>query len=147
MVASEYSDVFVSYRRKDVEFVKKLVKDLQDEGKEVWVDWEDIPPGVEGFADEIKRGLEGADTFLAVLSPDYLESDYCVDMELRYAAEMNKRIIPIVIRTFEDYAAPSYIGHINWIYFVPHAGQSNTYEDSFQKILDVLHTDLIHVRP
>lgn len=146
MVASEFSDVFVSYRRKDVEFVKKLVQDLQNEGKEIWVDWEDIPPGVEGFADEIKRGLEGADAFIAVLSPDYLDSEYCVDMELRYAAEMNKRIIPIVIKTFEDYAVPSFIGHINWIYFIPHAGQSNTYDESFQKILDVLHTDLIHVR-
>lgn len=146
MVASEFSDVFVSYRRKDVEFVKKLVQDLQNEGKEIWVDWEDIPPGVEGFADEIKRGLEGTDAFIAVLSPDYLDSEYCVDMELRYAAEMNKRIIPIVIKTFEDYAVPNFIGHINWIYFIPHAGQSNTYDESFQKILDVLHTDLVHVR-
>ena len=67
MPASEFSDVFVSYRRLDVDFVKRLVEDLQKDGKEVWVDWEDIPPGVEGFADEIKRGLEGADTFIAVL--------------------------------------------------------------------------------
>lgn len=146
MPASEFSDVFVSYRRKDVEFVKKLVASLQAEGKEVWVDWEDIPPGVEGFADEIKRGLEGADTFIAVLSPDYLESTYCVDLELGYAVEMNKKIIPIVLKNFDGYDIPKGIGHINWIYFTPHAGQENTYEESFPKILDVLHNDLDHVK-
>jgi hypothetical protein len=146
MPASEFSDVFVSYRRLDVDFVKRLVEDLQKDGKEVWVDWEDIPPGVEGFVDEIKRGLEGADTFIAVLTPDYLESTYCVDMELGYAVQMNKRIIPIVLKKFEGYEIPKGVGHINWIYFTPHAGQDNTYEESFPKILDVMHTDLDHVR-
>jgi WD40 repeat protein len=146
MPASEFSDVFVSYRRKDVEFVKRLVEDLNKDGKEVWVDWEDIPPGAEGFADEIKRGLEGADTFIAVLSPDYLESTYCVDLELGYAVQMNKKIIPIVYKKFDDYEIPQGVGHINWIYFTPHAGQENTYAESFPKILDVMKTDLEHVR-
>lgn len=146
MPASEFSDVFVSYRRLDVEFVKRLVEDLQKDDKEVWVDWEDIPPGIEGFADEIKRGLEGADTFIAVLSPDYLDSTYCVDMELAYAAKLKKKIIPIVLKKFDDHKIPESIGHINWIYFTPHAGQDNTYEESFPKILDVMHTDLDHVR-
>ncbi len=146
MPVSEFSDVFVSYRRLDVEFVKRLVEDLQKEGKEVWVDWEDIPPGVVGFADEIKRGLEGADTFIAVLSPDYLESSYCVDLELAYAVELNKKIIPVVLHKFDDHEIPSSIGHINWIYFTPHAGQQNTYEEAFPKILEVMHTDLEHVK-
>ena len=38
MEASEFSDVFISYRRKDVEFAKRLVDSLQKDGKEVWVD-------------------------------------------------------------------------------------------------------------
>jgi len=146
MPASEFSDVFISYRRKNVDFVKQLVDDLNRDGKEVWVDWEDIPPGVEGFADEIKRGIEGADIFLAVLSPDYMESTYCVDMELGYATELNKKIIPVVFQKFDDYEVPSSVSHINWIYFTPHAGQTNTYEEAYPKILEVMHTDLEHVR-
>lgn len=146
MPVSEFSDVFVSYRRKDVDFVKELVEKLQQEGKEVWIDWEDIPPGSVGFTDDIRRGLEGADAFLAVLSPDYLESPYCVDMELNYAASLNKKLIPIVYRKFDDQPAPVCISHINWIYFTPHAGQSNTFDQSFPKILDALDTDLEHVR-
>ena len=146
MPASEFSDVFVSYRRTDVEFVKRLVESLHQEGKEVWVDWEDIPPGVEGFADEIKRGLEGADAFIAVLSVDYLLSDYCVKMELAYAVKLNKRIIPIVLSKFEGMNIPHGIEHINWLYFTPHAGQRNTYEESFPKVMEVMHADLEHVR-
>jgi WD40 repeat protein len=146
MQASDFSDVFVSYRRKDVEFTKQLVAALQKEGKECWIDWEDIPPGSEGFTDDIKRGLEGADAFIAILSPDYLDSTYCVDMELGTAIKLNKKIIPIVLKKFDDKPIPHGIGHINWIYFTPHAGHDNTFAESFPKVLDALNLDLAHAR-
>lgn len=144
--SSELSDVFISYRRKDVEFAKQLVAALKATGKECWVDWEDIPPGSEGFTDDIKRGLESTDAFLAILSPGYLESTYCVDMELAYAIQLKKKLIPIVIEKFEGQSVPSGVGHINWIYFTPHAGQANTFEDSFPKIVQALDQDLDHAR-
>ena len=96
MVTSEFSDVFLSYRRTDVEFAKQMADAFRAAGKEVWVDWEDIPPGSEGFTDDIKRGLEGTTAFVCVLSPDYLDSPYCVDMELNYAAQLKKKIVPVV---------------------------------------------------
>jgi LuxR family maltose regulon positive regulatory protein len=144
--ASDFSDVFISYRRKDVEFVKELVAGIQATGKEVWVDWEDIPPGSVGFTDDIQRGLEGSDAFIAVLSPDYLESEYCVELELQTAINLNKRIIPVVYRKFDGYDIPLGIGHINWIYFTPHAGQENTYEESLPKVLHALEADFEHMR-
>jgi hypothetical protein len=36
--------VFVSYSRSDREFVRMLVDALIVRGKDVWVDWDDIPP-------------------------------------------------------------------------------------------------------
>lgn len=146
MGVSDLSDVFVSYRRLDVDFTKQLVEKLQGLDKEVWIDWEDIPPGSVGFTDDIKRGIEGADTFIAVLSPDYLESPYCMDMELNYAVQLNKKLIPIVYRKFEGYEIPADISHINWIYFTPHAGQENGFEEAFQKTIDAMETDLEHQR-
>ena len=146
MSASDFSDVFVSYRRVDVEFVKDLVEQLQASGKEVWIDWEDIPPGSVGFSDDIKRGLEGADAFIAVLSPDYLESTYCVDLELKYAIDLKKKIIPIVLHKFDGKPIPDGIGHINWIYFTPHAGQENTFDESYPRIIEALDSDLEHTR-
>lgn len=146
VVASDVSDVFISYRRKNVDFTKQLVAELQAAGKEVWIDWEDIPPGSVGFADDIKRGLEGADAFICVLSPDYLESTYCVDMELGYALQLKKKIIPIVLEKFEGKPIPEGIGHINWIYFTPHAGQQNNFENALPLVLQALDQDLDHAR-
>lgn len=95
----EHSDVFLSYRRKDVDFAKKVDQALKATGREVWVDWEDIPPGVEGFSDEIQRGIEGANAMVAILSPNYIESEYCL-MELREALKLKKRVIPIGLEKF-----------------------------------------------
>ena len=146
MAVSEYSDVFVSYRRKDVEFVKQLVEALRQAGKEVWIDWEDIPPGSVEFTQDIKNGLRGANAFIAVLSPNYLESTYCVDMELGAAVELNKKLIPIVYQPFDTTQTPKGVSHINWIYFTPHAGQENTFEEAFPKVLNALETDLQHAQ-
>ena len=140
------TDAFVSYRRLDVDFVKQFVDALKSGGKEVWVDWEDLPPGAEQFTEEIKRGIEGADAFIAILSPGYLESTYCVDLELGYAAELSKKIIPVVYQKFEDYPIPPSIGHINWIYFTPHAGHDNTFEDSLPRVVEALDIDFDYVR-
>lgn len=141
----EQSDVFLSYRRTDVDFVKKVDQALKASGREVWVDWEDIPPGVAGFTDEIQRGLENTNALIAVLSPAYLESEYCL-MELREALRLNKRIVPIVYKKFDPLPPPEGIGHINWVYFTPHAGQTNTFEESFPKVIEALEMDHEYVR-
>lgn len=146
MIANQFSDVFVSYRRKDVEIAKRIVERLQQEGKEVWVDWDDIPPGSEVFTDDINRGLQGADTFICILSPDYLESTYCVELELERAVSLHKRIIPIVYRKFEGMPIPPGIGSINWIYFTPHAGQTNTFDEAIPRVMEALNADLDHIR-
>lgn len=141
-----HNDMFVSYRRVDVDFVKEFVDAIKAKNKEVWVDWEDLPPGGEEFTNDIKRGIEGSDTFICILSPDYLESTYCVDLELGYAVQLHKKIIPIVYRKFDDYPIPEAISHINWIYFTPHAGQANTFDESFPRVIEAIEVDFQYVR-
>lgn len=142
----QQSSIFISYRRTDVEFVKRLDQGFKAQERDVWVDWEDIPPASTDFKDDIIRGIEEADVFVAVLSPDYLESTYCVDLELGYALELNKRVIPVVYRKFDDKPAPNGIGHINWVFFTPHAGQSNTFEEAFPRLMAAIDVDLAHTR-
>lgn len=141
-----HSDAFISYRRLNVEFVKDFVDALKANDKEVWIDWEDIPPGSESFTEDIQRGIEGSDAFIAILSPEYLESTYTVDLELGYAIELKKKIIPVVYKKFEDHPIPDGIGHINWIYFTPHAGQENTLEDGMVRVFEALDVDFSYVR-
>ena len=37
-------EVFISYSRKDKEFVRRLDEELKRRDREAWVDWEGIPP-------------------------------------------------------------------------------------------------------
>ncbi|MCU0499050.1 MAG: TIR domain-containing protein [Anaerolineae bacterium] len=138
-----FSDVFVSYRRKDVEFAKKLHQALRERQREVWIDWEDIPPGSENFSDDIRQGIENSHAFIAILSPNYLDSPYCLE-ELHHAAKNNKKLIPIVYEKFEGREFPPEIAPINWIYFVEHAGHHNPFEEAFQKVIAALDSDYDH---
>ena len=139
------NEIFVSYRRADVEFTKRICEGLEQAEFTVWIDWDDIPPGLEGFTDEIRRGIEGANAFICILSPSYLESEYCL-MELREAVRLRKRVIPIVLKKFEPMPTPEGIESINWVYFTPHAGQQNTFEDSFPKVIQAILADYEYAR-
>jgi hypothetical protein len=139
------SDVFISYRRKDTEFVRQLSDALKQKQLEVWVDWEDIAPGSKDFTDDIRKGIEGANSFIAVLSPDYLTSEYCIN-ELNYAVQNHKYLLPIVYRAFEDTSAPPSISHINWIYFCEHAGNLHPFDESLTKLFGALTTDQDFIR-
>ena len=53
------ADVFVSYSRKDGEFVHELYDVLTAAGRDVWVDWEDIPPASEWEQDDLRLDRRG----------------------------------------------------------------------------------------
>ncbi len=59
-------EVFISYSRKDTDFVRRLDEALKSRGREAWVDWEDIRP-TEEWMQAIYAAIDGADTFIFVL--------------------------------------------------------------------------------
>lgn len=87
--------VFISYSRRNKEFVLKLHEGLVANGFETWVDWEDIPLGTDWWR-EIEEAIQQSDIFLAVLSRDSVASKYCAD-EIQVAIENNKRLIPVLL--------------------------------------------------
>ncbi len=133
------SDVFMSYRRIDKDFVKRLDEALKANGKDVWIDWEDIPPGSVDFNQDLLRGIESSDALLAVLSPDYLVSEYCLG-ELRYAYENNKKLIPVVIREIDDTQLPDSIRHINQIFF----NGEDSFDTALEKVIVALDNDWLY---
>ena len=72
------SGIFVSYSRKNTDFYKQLTDELQKCDREFWVDWEGIEPTVD-WRKSIERGIEEADTFLAIVSPDWIVSPICLE--------------------------------------------------------------------
>ena len=85
------SDVFISYSRHNSDFARRLIDKLILRGKDAWVDWEGIPLTSPNWWMEIKAGVEAADSFVFIMSPDSMASVVC-NMELDYALELHKRI-------------------------------------------------------
>ena len=106
-------DVFVSYSRRDSEFVERLANELRERGKDVWVDVEGIRDA-EVFPVALRRAIEGSDAFVFIISPDSVRSPFC-EQEVAHASELNKRIVPLVLRTVPDEAIPEEIRFRNWI--------------------------------
>ena len=85
--------VFISYSRKDSAFIDQLVADLQSAGLTVWYDLSGLDGGTQ-WETEIQVAIEQSQFFLAVLSPNALESKWVV-REFLYAEKRGIKIIPV----------------------------------------------------
>jgi WD40 repeat protein len=129
------ADVFVSYSRTDREFVRRLVDALTRNGKDVWIDWEDIPAASE-WRSEIAAGIDGADAFVYVISPDAVTSPECAK-ELDHAIAQGKRIVPLLYREPPRNELRPEIRDRQWIRF-----DDGEFGAAFETLLRALDTDL-----
>src|SRR5512140_2468455 len=96
------SDVFLSYSRKDTQFVREIFDVLNARKREAWIDLHAIDYSAKWW-DEICAGIEGADNFVLFVSPNSLESLFC-HREIQYALKHHKRIIPCVYKPVDQEA-------------------------------------------
>lgn len=97
-------DVFVSYSHRDKELRGELETHLAALRRQglvrVWYDGK-ISPGID-WGEEIRHQLDTARIVLLLVSPDFIASDYCWDIEIRAALEKRKageaRVIPVILR-------------------------------------------------
>ena len=127
--------IFVSYSRKNIDFCKRLTDELQKRDLDFWVDWEGIPPTVD-WLKEIEKGIEEADTFLAIVTPDWVSSKICLD-ELDMAVKNGKRLIPVVPIEINGNDAPLELSHINYIFF----RETDHFNAQLDKLFTALDTD------
>jgi WD40 repeat protein len=132
--------VFISYSRRDKAFVQQLHDALKGRGYDVWVDWEDIPPSAEWF-DEIRTGVERADGFVYVISPDSARSVTC-GKELENALKQNKRVVPVLHRDPDGAEVPAKAAALNWVFL----RDSDDFDAGIRTLTEALETDLEHVR-
>src|SRR5262249_44118614 len=138
--APRSQEVFISYSRKDKEFVRRLDEELKRRDREAWVDWEGIPPG-DTWEKTIYSAIESTHTFIFVLTPDSIASEVC-GREIAHAAANNKRLVPIVHRDVEADKVPRSLGELNWIFY----RDSDDFEEATAKLISALDTDLKWVR-
>lgn len=135
--------VFISYSRKDSDFVRQLHGALQTQGRDVWVDWEDIPLTANWWQ-EICGAIDSSDSFAFVISPDSVNSQVCRD-EINYAVENHKRFIPIFYRDIAGVdrgTVHSAIHSHNWIPFT----SDQDFSGAVKRLLEALDADLDHAR-
>jgi WD40 repeat protein len=94
------SDVFLSYSRKDTEFVQEIFESLSARKREAWIDLHGIDYSAKWW-EEICGGIDGADNFVLFVSPNSLESLFC-HREIQYALKHNKRIIPFLLERIDQ---------------------------------------------
>ncbi|MCG8366011.1 MAG: toll/interleukin-1 receptor domain-containing protein [Pseudanabaenales cyanobacterium] len=130
------ADIFISYSRRDKDFVETLYKALSRSKYDTWVDWEDIEPSTEWW-NEIRAGIENSHTFIFIISPDSIGSKYCID-EAKYAYLHCKRIIPIMRKNCDN--LPKFLTKIQWLSFQV----EDDFKSSFKKLVETINTDLDH---
>jgi len=104
--------VFVSYSHKDDRLRAELethLKLLQRIGAlQLWTDRR-ISAGTE-WKGQIDENLEHADLILLLISADFMNSDYCWDIEMTRALERHEageaRVVPIIVREVDWRSAP-----------------------------------------
>ncbi len=86
--------IFISYSRRDTDYVSSLVTALREQGFDVWFD-KNIRTGTD-WDDTIESELKKADAVVLILSKTSVTSDNVKD-EISYAIGLNKSVNPIKI--------------------------------------------------
>ena len=137
---AEKTKVFVSYSRRDREFVARLVDALTAENNlHVFRDTDDILP-TEEWRQRLENLIGEADTIVFCLSPHSAKSEVCA-WEVEYAESLNKRIAPIVIQDV-DGEVPGRLAKLNYLFFT----QRDDFDHSFAKLIAALDADIGWIR-
>lgn len=104
--------VFVSYSHADEALKKKLLQHLQPLKRLHLIEsWDDraIKPG-DDWGDEISKNLDRADIILLLVSIDFINSEYCYDIEMERALERSEEgeavVVPVILRSCLWKSAP-----------------------------------------
>lgn len=135
------TQVFLSSSEKDNAIKEKIRKTLMREGFTVWTNHTDIKTGT-AFQEQINKGIEGADNFVYLISPEALQSSYCY-LELAHAFATNKRIIPLLIEKTDIELIPSQLQKLQFIDLTEYEDREK-YRSSIDKLLKELNSDVAY---
>jgi hypothetical protein len=96
--------VFISYAHKDEQYKDSLIEHMSGLIRaDIVSEWNDrkISAG-QGWSDEISNQLESSSLILFLISSSFMDSDYCMGVEVQTALRMHQegkaQLIPIIVR-------------------------------------------------
>lgn len=109
--------VFVSYSRKDLDFVEQLVQALETLGYTIIIDRSGIH-GAEKWEARLRQMILEADTVVFILTPASAESEMC-RWEVEQALARHKRMIPVIAKTLGTSKPHGELRDLNYVHFCP----------------------------
>ncbi len=107
--------LFISYSRQDKTRVEALHNALSgDDELEVYLDTHDIEAGVE-WKSRLEDFIRSADSILFFISPNSASSEIC-QWEMELAGQLNKRIVPVVIKDVANETIPDAVTKLNYVF-------------------------------
>lgn len=92
-IAKKSVHVFISYSSEDQHLVIPLRDALTEGGVRVWLDREQIKPGMSNWQKAIRQAIDEVDFFVYIASETGKDSEYVLD-EIGIAADKKKPVIP-----------------------------------------------------
>jgi predicted regulator of Ras-like GTPase activity (Roadblock/LC7/MglB family) len=105
--------IFISYSRKNIEWMHKVKTDLESKAFETWTD-EELTPGTRAWKLAIQNAIENAGAMVVLMSPDAKASEW-VDREVEYARIRNVRIFPLLAIGEPGDAVPLELVNSQWV--------------------------------
>lgn len=133
-------NVFISYSRRDLDFVDRLEAALAARGIAASVDRSAIEKGEEWWA-RIQQLIREADAIVFVLSPASIASAVC-QQEIDFAERLNKRFVPIVARDLDNGRVPDALARLNHIVF----HEADAFDVAVDQLVRALQTDIGWIR-
>ena len=93
-ITANPSEIFISYSRKDLDKVKPIKEELEDNGFSCWIDIDGIESGEANFKRKIIPALNECKIVLFFISMDSQKSEW-VAKEVGYAKRHEKRVVPL----------------------------------------------------
>ncbi len=132
------SQVFLAHAEADHAFREQLRRELSRNNITVWSNKTDIQTGSD-FQQAIQAGIEEADNVIYLLSPDSLDSHLC-QQEIALAQKLNKRIIPLLVKSIDLTQIPASQRSLQFINFADNT-TAKQHDNDMAKLLRVLQTE------
>lgn len=137
------TEVFICHAEEDRAALDQIYETLARAGLTVWTSWHDIQMGKD-FQAAIYRGIETADNFIYLLSPEAVRSPWC-QREVDYALGLNKRIIPVLFKPLDVQSIPPEIGNLQFVDLTDNR-QAADYREDEKALLNALSQDAAYYK-
>ncbi|MBL0700636.1 MAG: toll/interleukin-1 receptor domain-containing protein [Desulfosarcina sp.] len=124
--------VFLSHNHQNKPFVRKLARDLENQGVRYWLDEAEMKVG-DSLIQKIREGIDAVDFFAVVLSPNSVNAPWVAnELDVAMHHQINGKSIKVLPIMLRDCALPGFL--IGKVY--ADFRNENEYRESFRKLIN-----------